>query len=123
MATRTLAKNQRAIDGAKYQGDGIARERIRIEDTDGPVLELSRTGHKIWRCYASDAAGKKCWKTIGTARSITVGRASDEAKAFVEATKLGANTPGETYEQLVRDWIEQHGKVFKKSWDEDEALY
>ena len=123
MAARTLPKNQRAIDGATYQGNGIARERIRIENTDGLVLELTPTGHKAWRCYASDATGKKVWKTIGPARSVSLGRAVDAAKAFVEATKLGTNTPGETYDQLVRDWIERHGKVFKKSWEEDEALY
>ena len=37
---RTLPRNQRAIDAARYEGDGMLPDRIRIDDTDGLLLEL-----------------------------------------------------------------------------------
>src|SRR5690242_14317895 len=117
---RTLPRNQRAIDAAKYEGDGMQPDRIRIDDTDGLLLELSATGHRVWRVYATDkVTGKRAWKTIGKARNIPVSAAVERAKEFVGKAELGelpAAVPPDTFETLFRAWVDKHGKVHKRSW-------
>ena len=102
-------------------------ERIRIDDTDGLLLELSATGHRVWRVYATDKLnGKRVWKTIGKARSITVSAAVERAKELVGQAELGelpSATPQDTFDTLFHDWVEKHGKVHKRSWEADVALY
>ncbi len=112
---RTLPRNQRAIDAAKYEGDGLLPDRIRIDDTDGLLLEISPTGHRVWRVYATVASTRKrAWKTIGKARNIPVSAAVERAKDFVGQAELGdlpGSAPVDTFETLFRDWVEKHGKV------------
>ncbi len=123
---RELPKNQRAIDAAKYSGDGMSAERIRIEDTDGLVLELSPTGKKVWRVYAQVGRGdtrKRLWTTLGPARSIPLGRAIDLAKAHVGKATDPEAAPSETFDELFRDHLEQFRKKERRSWESDEALY
>ncbi len=85
------------------------------------------TGHRVWRVYATDkVTGKRVWKTIGKARNITVSAAVEQAKTLVGQAELGelhSATPQETFETLFRDWIDKHGKVHKRSWEADVALY
>jgi integrase len=124
---RTLPRNQRAIDAAKYEGDGMLPDRIRIDDTDGLLLELSPTGHRVWRVYATNkTTGRRAWKTIGKARNITVSAAVERAKEFVGQAELGelpATAQPDNFETLFRDWVEKYGKVHKRSWPADVALF
>ena len=127
-----LKANQRAIDGAA--GDPIRRIRHNIEGVDGLVLEISPTGHRVWRVRTRDDAGARFWHTIGPATAITVGRAIDEAKKFVAAAKLGelrttaevTEVPraGPTFSELFERWhayTAQHKRG--SSRNEDRRLF
>lgn len=123
---RTLPKNQRAVDAAKYGGDGISVERIRVDDTDGLFLELTPTGAKVWRAYAQIGRGekrKRAWMTIGPARSISLGRAIELAGEHVGAAADPKAAPSETFDALFRDHLAKFRKIYRRSWERDEELY
>ena len=120
-----LPNDQRSID--RLTDPNVYRS----ERVIGLVLEIRPSGSRKWRLkfqVGRGAARKlKTW-TIGDARKIAVGRAESEARerlAEVEITKRDPRneTRGETFDALVRDWIEKHGKTHKRSWDRDLALY
>ena len=121
----TLKPNQRVIDAIKPTD---RRAHYSIDGTPGLQLDVTSMGAKTWRAYATDPNGKRRWKTIGPAHAIGVGRATDEARKFVEAATLGdLETTADdrpdtraTFANLFEKWhayTAQHKKALSRAED------
>jgi integrase len=120
-----LPNDQRSVDRLTEAGE------YRSEKVTGLLLDIREGGSRKWRVKFQIGKGSgrkfKTW-TIGDARKVAIGAAEAEARARlakIELTKKDPrkDTTGETFDALVRDWIEKHGKAHKRSWPRDLKMY
>ena len=117
-----------------------ARTRYTIDGSRGLVLDCLPTGERTWyvryQVGHGDARKERFYRLgsfdVGAEDFLTLGQAIDRANDVrVDAKKHKRDRfaeertapTGLTFDQLVKRWIERHGKPNKKSWREDEALY
>ena len=133
---RTVAKAT-ALEGrrTKYSINGAA----------GLILECAPDGGRAWYARYQVGRGRDGRKlryhrlgsfNEGEPDHLTLGQAKDKATALqVDAKRDGKDSfaearaaarmhsaPG-TFDELVRLWIERHGKQHKRSWKRDEDLH
>jgi integrase len=128
----SIARNQLKIERAKC----IAGRRTiyRVEGVPGLELDVSPTGARNWR--VRHQVGKGAMReerrfTIGPARAISLGQATQKAHEVNAAVKVERRDPHadrarddlSTFGALFDLWLERHAKPNKKSWRADEALY
>jgi integrase len=114
------------------------RTRFGIDGVRGLILDCLPTGERSWyvryQVGHGDTRKERFYRlgsaNIGADDYLTLGQAIDRASDVrVDAKKhrrdrFAEERPtGTTFDDLFSDWLEHHGKVKKKSWREDEALY
>ena len=127
----TLPHNQRAIDSLKPING--KRTTFVSSVVVGLLLEIMPSGARSWRVRYRTPGGRRGKTrafTIGDAAIIKLGPAVDKAREVLGAVQLKGTDPqaekhasGNSFEALFLDWLERHGKVKKKSWRHDEAMY
>lgn len=128
----TIARNQLKIDRATCLGG--KRTVYRVDGVPGLELDVSPTGARNWRVryqVGKGAAREERRYTIGDARVINLGKATEKAMEVLSAVKLDKRDPHadrarddlSTFGALFDLWLKQHAKPNKKSWPADEALY
>lgn len=128
----SIARNQLKIDRAAC----IAGRRtiFRVDGVPGLELDVSPTGARNWRVryqVGKGTAREERRYTIGDARAISLGKATDKALEVIAAVKLDRRDPHadraqddlSTFGALFDVWLERHAKQNKKSWAADEGLY
>lgn len=128
----TIARNQLKIDRAACI-DG-RRTVFRVDGVPGLELDLTPNGARTWRVryqVGKGAARKERRYTIGDARAIGLGKATEKAYEVIAAAQVDRRDPHadrarddlSTFGALFDLWLEQHAKPNKKSWKADDALY
>lgn len=128
----TIARNQLKIDRATCI-DG-RRTVYRVEGVPGLELDVTPNGARTWRVryqVGKGTARKERRYTIGDARAIGLGKATEKAHEVVAAAQVDRRDPHadrvrddlSTFGALFDVWLEQHAKPNKKSWRADDALY
>ncbi|MBC7830994.1 MAG: integrase family protein, partial [Hyphomicrobium sp.] len=128
----TIPRNQLKIDRVACTGG--RRTIYRVEGVPGLELDVSPTGARNWRVRYQVGKGAQREErryTIGSARAITLSKATEKAHEVIAAVKLERRDPHadrnrddlSTFGALFGLWLERHAKPNKKSWAADEALY
>lgn len=127
-----IARNQLKIDRAACV-DG-RRTVYRVEGVPGLELDVTPNGARTWRVryqVGKGAARKERRYTVGDARAIGLGKATEKAQEVIAAAQVDRRDPHadraaadlSTFGALFDIWLEKHAKPNKKSWQADEALY
>lgn len=127
-----IPRNQLKIDRACC-ADG-RRTVYRVEGVPGLELDVQLSGKRTWRVRYQVGKGASRGErryTIGDARVIGLGRATEKAQEVIATVQLERRDPHSdrereelsTFGALFDLWLERHAKPNKKSWQADEALY
>ena len=127
-----IPRNQLKIDRARCV-DG-RRTFYRVEGVPGLELDVQPSGKRTWRVRYQVGKGASRGErryTIGDARAIGLGRATEKAYEVIATVQLERRDPHadrvrddlSTFGALFDLWLERHAKPHKKSWQADEALY
>ena len=127
-----IPRNQLKIDRACC-ADG-RRTVYRVQGVPGLELDVQLSGKRTWRVRYQVGKGASRGErryTIGDARVIGLGRATEKAYEVVATVQLERRDPHadrvrddlSTFGALFDLWLERHAKPNKKSWQADEALY
>ena len=109
-------------------------KRLYLYDAGQPGLALSITplGTKTFQCQHWDKVrGKSISKSIGRypgmsindAREIAAGLIADIHKGIDVVAEAKSIRDEDTLNQMFEQWLEQHAKPHKSSWDEDVRRY
>jgi integrase len=127
-----IQRNQLKIDRARCV-DG-RRTVYRVEGVPGLELDVQPSGKRTWRVryqVGKGASRSERRYTIGDARSIGLGPATEKAREVFATVQLERRDPHadrvrddlSTFGALFDLWLERHAKPNKKSWQADAALY
>lgn len=127
-----LPRNQLAIDRAPLIGG--KRTRYTIEGVKGLQLDITPGGARSWYAYYQIGRGKDRVERrfrIGNASVIKLKEATDKALEVVSAAQLHGKDAqaermapkGATVDDVFCKWVERHGKLRKKTWEQDQARY
>ena len=105
-----------------------------MEGVPGVELDVQLSGKRTWRVryqVGKGASRDERRYTIGDARVIGLGRATEKAHEVIATVQLERRDPHadrvrddlSTFGALFDLWLERHAKPNKKSWQADEALY
>lgn len=105
-----------------------------MEGVPGLELDVQPSGRRTWRVRYQLGKGISRGErryTIGDARAIGLGRATEKAHEIIATVQLERRDPHadrmrddlSTFGALFDLWLERHAKPNKKSWQADEALY
>ena len=118
----------RGIDAIKAPTDKPQEDYWDV-DPVGFGLRVSRDGRKTW-FVKYRLGGRRPRVTLGTYPVMSLALAREEAYCVLLKAKQGVDTAqkkkeerqGETFRDLATIYLNQHAKLNKKSWDEDERI-
>lgn len=95
----------------------------------GLALRVTPTGAKSWSLRYR-FGGRAHRVTLGTFPSLSLAQARDKARKTLGAVAMGHNPAeakrsaarGHTVADLARDYIRDHAKVHKRSWEADDRM-
>ncbi|MEX2450150.1 MAG: Arm DNA-binding domain-containing protein, partial [Rhodospirillales bacterium] len=128
MPSKKLTK--RAVDSARYKGDGTGRFVIWDTDLKGFGLRVYPSGQKVF-VVSYRIAGRKRLKVLGAYGVFTPDQARSNAKDALRDVRRGLDpieeerktAQGETLGDLMDAFMERHSKPNKKTWKSDEARF
>ena len=106
----SIPRNQLKIDRVGCIGG--RRTIYRVEGVPGPELDVSPTGARNWRVRYQVGKGANREErryTIGSARAITLGKATQKAHEVIAAVKLERRDP---HADRNRDDLRTFGALF-----------
>jgi integrase len=127
-STAGRALTKRAVDSARYTGDGRAQRIVWDGELRGFGLRVQPTGRKSWILFYRTQAGTKRLLTLGhypgltldQARRVALQNLADVSKGEDPADKRRRAREAASFATLAEAFLERHSKVHKKSARDDE---
>jgi integrase len=119
---------KRAIDAAKYEGDGSSQDVLYDEQLPGFGLRVYPSGTKSFVLRYRTKSGRLRFQTLGRYGVLTLKQARDEARSTLGDVAQGGDPAAEKvaagkelrFGEYSELYLDRHAKLRKKTWREDE---
>lgn len=123
-----MGLTKRAIDAAKYEGDGSSQDVLYDEQLPGFGLRVYPSGTKSFVLRYRTKSGRLRFQTLGRYGVLTLKQARDEARSTLGDVAQGGDPAAEKvaagkelrFGEYSELYLDRHAKLRKKTWREDE---